>query len=131
MNHFKFLSLLLFAMTLFVATRADAGDIASDAVQDAINAAKFKAGPPMPDTSSGPPKKQKKKREVKKKTSTKKKSSKDWSKINVDEMGQDWEDGDDEDELEHEFERIQRIAGEKAARASKVIKSGDKKKIKK
>lgn len=134
-------SMLLAALTLCL-VRGEAGDIASDAVQAAINQAKFQAGPPLPDMDAGmdaggmmggppaPPKREKKKREVKKK-SNKKKSSKDWSKIDVNEMSEDWEDGDDEDELEHEYERIQRIAAAKAAKASKVLKSGNNKKIKK
>mmetsp|Transcript_15637 Transcript_15637/g.26064 ORF Transcript_15637/g.26064 Transcript_15637/m.26064 type:complete len:236 (-) Transcript_15637:64-771(-) len=130
MLHNRVLPLLLVAVTVLVMVRGEAGEIASDAVQNAINEAVFKKGPPMPDVTDTPPKKEKKKRVVNK-SKNKKKSSKDWNKIDVNAMSEDWEDGDDEDELEHEYERIQRIAKEKAARASKVLKSGNNKKIKK
>ena len=58
-------------------------------------------------------------------------SSQDWDSLKVEEMSADWEEGDDERELEHEYERTQRIAKEKAKKASKIMQSGKPKDFKK
>lgn len=140
------LSFLFSAAAVLLVTYAASDDLSSDDVMKIVNEAKLNGGngpkmPPgmpgmpggMPDLPpSDPPAKPKKaKREKKKKTSNKKKSAKDWNKLDMNEMSEDWEDGDDENELEHEYDRIQRVAATKQQEASKVLQSGDSKKIKK
>jgi hypothetical protein len=56
---------------------------------------------------------------------TKKKSTKDWDKISEGDLEKDWEKGDEEFELEHEFERIQRIQAKKSQKMSSVLDSND------
>ena len=46
----------------------------------------------------------------------KKKGSKDWSKIDFDALDKDWEDGDDPDELESEYDRMQKLMSKNKAR---------------
>ena len=55
----------------------------------------------------------------------------DWDSLKLEDMSADWEEGDDEKELEHEYERTQRIAKEKAKKASKIMQSGRPKDVKK
>jgi hypothetical protein len=43
----------------------------------------------------------------------KKKSIKDWNKVDPDTISKEWEEDDEPEELEHEYERIQRIQQEK------------------
>jgi hypothetical protein len=54
-----------------------------------------------------------------------KKSTKDWDKLSENELEKKWEEGDDEQELEHEFERIQRIQAKKSQKVSTVLDSND------
>ena len=54
-------------------------------------------------------------KESKAKNSVKrKKKSKDWNKVDMQKLEKHWEDGDDEEELEHEYERDKKIAAKKA-----------------
>ena len=41
-------------------------------------------------------------------------TAKDWGKVDMNDIEKEWEDGDDPEELEHEFERIQKIHASKA-----------------
>lgn len=54
-----------------------------------------------------------------------KKSTRDWDKISENDLEKDWEKGDDSFELEHEFERIQRIQAKKSQKMSSVLDSND------
>jgi len=147
--------------TSSVAEVLQGADVADDTPKvisndDMMNLYQKATGKPMPKTNpgaGGPPeededevdmevreaaakaaKKEKKKKaleEKKKLKSNKKKSAKDWNSLNVEEMSTEWEDGDEDAELEHEFERIQRIAAEKSKKASKVLQSGRQKDIQK
>jgi hypothetical protein len=54
-----------------------------------------------------------------------KKSTRDWDKLSENDLEKDWEKGDEEDELEHEFERIQRIQAKKSQKMSSVLDSND------
>jgi hypothetical protein len=54
-----------------------------------------------------------------------KKSTKDWDKLSENDLEKNWEQGDDEQELEHEFERIQRIQAKKSQKVSTVLDSND------
>ena len=56
--------------------------------------------------------------------SKKKKTSKDWSRLDVQEMSSDWEAGDEQEELEHEYDRIQRVAQKKQQKMKKKMDSG-------
>ena len=49
-------------------------------------------------------------------SSPKTKGAKDWKKVNLDSVEKDWEDGDEEDELENEYERLKRIQQSKMPR---------------
>jgi hypothetical protein len=129
------LCLFVLAVSVLLVARAAPGDVASEEVMQALNAAKQQSTPggmPDLDTAHEPAAKQKpKKAKSNKKKSNKKKSAKDWSKIDLNDIGDEWEEGDEEAELEHEYDRIQRVATEKASRASRVLKTGNSKKIKK
>jgi hypothetical protein len=48
----------------------------------------------------------------------KKKGSKDWSKVNFDDVEKEWEGGDDEEELEYEHERVEKLIEKKKASQS-------------
>ena len=56
---------------------------------------------------------------------TKKKSTRDWDKLSENDLEKDWEQGDEEFELEHEFERIQKIQAKKSEKMSSVLDSND------
>jgi len=58
---------------------------------------------------------QKKKKGKKPKVSTKppkgkKRNTKDWSKVKMNDLEKEWEEGDDEEEREHEYEHSQKVA---------------------
>lgn len=55
----------------------------------------------------------------------KKKSTKDWDKLSENELEKDWEKGDESIELEHEFERIQKIQAKKSKKMSNILDSND------
>ena len=59
-----------------------------------------------------------KEKKLKEKSQSKVKGAKDWKKINLDEVDKDWEEGDEEVELENEYERIKRIQESKMPRVS-------------
>lgn len=46
------------------------------------------------------------------------KGAKDWKKVNLDKVDKDWEDGDEEVELENEYDRIKRIQQSKVPRVN-------------
>ena len=48
----------------------------------------------------------------------KKRTTKDWSKVNVDDIAKDWEQGDDQKELEHEYDVSKRIQERKGKKSS-------------
>lgn len=54
-----------------------------------------------------------------------KKKTTDWNKLSENELEKEWEKGDDSVELEHEFERIQRIQAKKSKKMSNVLDSND------
>ena len=122
---------VLLVITVQITVSAHPGDGApTDEMLNAIKEAQ-ESGLDLPLSSPPEPVKKEKQTKVRKKKSAKKKSATDWNKLNINDMTEDWEVGDDEDELEHEYERIQRIAAEKAEKARKALKSGNQKKIKK
>ena len=50
---------------------------------------------------------------TKTKKTSKKKSSKDWNKLKFNDLEKEWEDGDEDEELENEYERSERIMARK------------------
>ncbi len=50
----------------------------------------------------------------------KKKGTKDWNKVVIDDIEQEWEEDDEPEELEHEYERIQRITKERQKKVGKL-----------
>lgn len=72
----------------------------------------------------------KRKEELKHKKKTKKKS-KDWGKINYNELEKGWEDGDEAEELEIEYERNKKIAERKMKESEFELNPDDPKSIQK
>ena len=48
----------------------------------------------------------------------KKRNIKDWNKVNENQMDKEWENGDDENELKHEFDRIKDMEKRKSREKS-------------
>lgn len=80
-------------------------DIAGDATSDSVNEDSAST-----ETTSKPTKK------------TKKKSSKDWNKVKFSDLEKEWEDGDEDEELENEYERSERIMARKQKENERKLK---------